>query len=35
MAEVLEGHIREHLFSAGRKKDDLEAVVAILRSYLK
>ena len=39
MAEVLESHIREHLGSAqpdahGRD-DDVEAVVAALRSYLK
>lgn len=39
MAEVLEGHIREHLGSDGISPDqrnkDLEQVVAVLRSYLK
>ena len=39
MAEVLEGHIREHLgpaaISPKRRDDDLEQVVAVLRSYLK
>lgn len=39
MAEVLEGHIREHLGSevtnAAERDADLEGVVTILRSYLK
>lgn len=39
MAVVLEGHIREHLgapdFDAARRNEDLETVVAALRSYLK
>lgn len=39
MAEVLEGHIREHLGSNGISPDqrnkDLEPVIAVLRSYLK
>ncbi|MDE2367183.1 MAG: metal/formaldehyde-sensitive transcriptional repressor [Betaproteobacteria bacterium] len=39
MAEVLEGHIREHLgsdtISPGQRNEDLEQVVAVLRSYLK
>jgi DNA-binding FrmR family transcriptional regulator len=39
MAEVLEGHIREHLgahdISPIQRNDDMEAVVAALRSYLK
>lgn len=39
MAEVLEGHIREHLgpdaVSPKQRDADLEQVVAILRSYLK
>jgi DNA-binding FrmR family transcriptional regulator len=35
MVEVLEGHVREHLGSPERRKDELEQVVAILRSYLK
>ena len=39
MAEVLEGHIREHLgahdVSETQRNDDMEAVVAALRSYLK
>lgn len=39
MAEVLEGHIREHLGAqeAGeaQRAEDLEVVVAALRSYLK
>lgn len=39
MAEVLEGHIREHLgpeaVSPKERRDDLEQVVGLLRSYLK
>lgn len=39
MAEVLEGHLREHLASAAVAPDerarDLEQVVSILRSYLR
>lgn len=39
MAEVLEGHIREHLCNEAlplaQRKYDLEHVVSILRSYLK
>ena len=39
MAEVLEGHMREHLgpnaSSAEQRNEDLEQVVAVLRSYFK
>ncbi len=38
MLEVLEGHVREHLgpdASAPQRAEDTEAVVAVLRSYLK
>lgn len=41
MAEVLEGHIREHLGSpdsdsdAATRTEDVDAVVTALRSYLK
>jgi len=39
MAEVLEGHIREHLGAEGitpqQRREDLEQVVAVLRPYLK
>ena len=39
MAEVLEGHIREHLGDAtaskAQRETDMEAVVGALRSYLK
>lgn len=39
MAEVLEGHIREHLGADGipprQRNEDLELVAAVLRSYLK
>ena len=39
MAEVLEGHIREHLgsdtVSVKQRNADLEQVVSIIRSYLK
>jgi DNA-binding FrmR family transcriptional regulator len=39
MAEVLEGHLREHLGpdveEAHRRGEDFEQIVSILRSYLK
>jgi DNA-binding FrmR family transcriptional regulator len=39
MAEVLEGHLREHLGAEERtpqqRQDDLEQVMTVLRSYLK
>ena len=39
MAEVLEGHLREHLGAEGipapQRQADLDQVVATLRSYLK
>ncbi|MEI7307088.1 metal/formaldehyde-sensitive transcriptional repressor [Pectobacterium atrosepticum] len=39
MSELLEGHIREHLMNEGataqERKEDLEEVVAVIRSYLK
>lgn len=39
MAEVLEGHIREHLgaddIPPQQRSEDLEQVVGVLRSYLK
>ena len=39
MAEVLEGHIREHLgspgLSAAERQGEVEAVAAAVRSYLK
>lgn len=39
MAEVLEGHIREHLgvndISPHQRSEELEQVVGVLRSYLK
>lgn len=39
MAEVLEGHLRDHLGAEDRtpqqRHDDLEQVVSVLRSYLK
>ena len=39
MAEVLQGHLREHLgaddISPQQRSDDLEQVLAVLRSYLK
>ena len=36
MSEVLEGHLRQHLVPAdGAEAEDLDAVVRILRSYLK
>ncbi|MDN0074562.1 metal/formaldehyde-sensitive transcriptional repressor [Crenobacter sp. SG2303] len=39
MAEVLEGHLREHLgpdvIDPKQRSDDLEQIAGILRSYLK
>lgn len=39
MAEVLQGYLREHLgaddISPQQRRDDVEQVVAVLRSYLK
>jgi len=39
MAQVLEGHIREHLgaeeISAAQRSVDVEEVVTVLRSYLR
>lgn len=39
MAEVLEGHVREHLgaepTSAQQRRQDVERVVSALRSYMK
>jgi len=39
MVQVLEGHLRDHLDAEDRspqqRRDDLEQVVAVLRSYLK
>lgn len=39
MAQVLEGHIREHLgaegVSAAQRSADVDEVVTVLRSYLK
>ncbi|WP_338523539.1 metal/formaldehyde-sensitive transcriptional repressor [Pseudomonas batumici] len=39
MAEVLEGHIREHLgaddVTPAQRRDDVDEVVSALRSYLK
>jgi DNA-binding FrmR family transcriptional regulator len=36
MLQVLEGHLREHVAPASRRgQDELEPVVAVLRSYLK
>jgi len=37
MAEVLDGHIREHLGAAAdpSQREDLEQIASILRSYLK
>ena len=39
MTEVMEGHIRAHLgaddISSAQRKDDLEDVITVLRSYLK
>jgi DNA-binding FrmR family transcriptional regulator len=38
MAEVVEGHLREHVAARAdprRQQEDLEAVIQVLRSYLK
>jgi FrmR/RcnR family transcriptional regulator, repressor of rcnA expression len=38
MTEVLEDHLREHVVAKGtaeRRQQDLEAVIQVLRSYLK
>ena len=39
MAEVLQGHLREHLgagdISPQQRRDEVEQVVTVLRSYLK
>jgi DNA-binding FrmR family transcriptional regulator len=39
MAQVLEGHLREHLAAEDRspeqRREDLEDVLSVLRSYLK
>tara|TARA_R110001599_G_C12276670_1_gene662584 strand:+ start:6590 stop:6865 length:276 start_codon:yes stop_codon:yes gene_type:complete len=39
MAEVLEGHLREHLgsdsISARQRNEELDQVVSLLRSYLR
>lgn len=39
MSEVMEGHIREHLgpeaASPQQRAEDMEQVIAVLRSYLK
>ena len=39
MAQVLEGHLREHLGAEDRspqeRQEDLEQVLSVLRSYLK
>lgn len=39
MAQVLEGHLREHLAAAERtpeqRRADLDQVIAVLRSYLR
>lgn len=36
MAEVLEGHLRQHLVpAAGADDGDLDAAVSVMRSYLK
>ena len=39
MLEVLEGHLRDHLgadlIEPAQRKEDLEQVVSVLRSYLK
>lgn len=39
MAEVLEGHLRDHLgaddVSPDQRQEDLEQVVSVLRSYLR
>ena len=39
MSEVLEGHVREHLgprpVSETQRTDDVEAILAVIRSYLR
>ncbi|WP_371439518.1 metal/formaldehyde-sensitive transcriptional repressor [Polaromonas sp.] len=39
MAEVLDGHLREHVgaegLSAGERERELDQIAAVLRSYLK
>lgn len=39
MAQVLEGHVREHLgaenATAQQRQEDIEVVLTVLRSYLK
>lgn len=39
MAQVLEGHLRDHLHAEDRtpeeRREDLEQLVSVLRSYLK
>lgn len=39
MSELLEGHIREHLMdekaSEEEKKEDLDEILAVIRSYMK
>lgn len=39
MSELLEGHIREHLMdenaSEQERKEDLDEIVAVIRSYMK
>jgi DNA-binding FrmR family transcriptional regulator len=39
MAEVLEGHLRDHLgpdtVDPQRRTDDIEQVISVLRSYMK
>jgi len=39
MAQVLEGHLREHLAAEDRtpqqRREDLDEVISVLRSYLK
>lgn len=39
MAEVLEGHLREHVAAEGitpeQRQDEVEEVVSVLRTYLK
>ncbi len=39
MAEVMEGHIREHLgaeeLDAAQRQQELDQIAALLRSYLK
>ena len=39
MSQVLEGHLREHIAPAGsasvRRVEDVDAIVEVLRSYMK